>query len=241
MHMRATLLTLTLLVGLALPGLGKTPAARYVQTHVSLTLSCQDLADSMTALQTLTGQLQGVVTNSNLQVEGGSGNANLRLPPEQVPAFLAKVKSLGDVQNENLSTSDNTRSYEDAAANLRLAEKMAAADWQPRTPVSPSDRLQFEAEFKTYLRDRINSHRSNMASYEDNRKWAEVSVTLQGQPRATAPLREIPVPSPLVEPAAQPQSQQPQQRNSAVLIIPSVFLGICLAYFLFIRVSGKNS
>ncbi len=233
--MRARLVTLTLLVGLALPGLGKAPPTRYVQTHVSLTLSCQDLAGAMTGLQTLTGQLQGVVTNSNLQLESGSANANLRLPPDQVPAFLAKVRSLGDVQNENVSTSDNTRSYEDATANLQLAEKMAAADWQPRTPVSPADRLQFEAEFKSYLRDRINSHRGNLASYEDYRKWAEVSVSLQGQRRVTAPLQEIPVPSPLVEGPPQPQDQPQQQRNAAVLIIPSVFLGVCLAYFLFSR------
>jgi hypothetical protein len=222
---------------LALPVLAKSPA-RYVQTHVNLTLSCQDLAGAMQNLQGLAGQLGGVVTNSNLQLEGGSANANLRLPPEQVAAFLAQVKSFGDVQNESVSTSDNTRSYEEAATNLAIAERMAAAEWAPKTPVSPSDRLVFEAEFKNYLKDRINNHRSNMASYEENRRYAEVSINLQSQPRA----RRVPAPPPeqaLQQPDGPPPAPAPStpqtKHHIGLLIIPSVFLGVCLAYFVFTR------
>lgn len=233
--MLGRLMVLTTMVLLALPGLGKSPP-RYVQTHVNLTLSCQDLSGAMQNLQALAAQLGGVVTNSNLQVEGGSANANLRLPPEQVPAFLAKARSFGDVQNENVSTSDNTRSYEEAQSNLQIAERMAAAEWAPKGAVSASDRLVFEAEFKSYLRDRINNHRSNMASYEEYRKSAEVSVTLQSQPRTRRVTAPAPEPVDQQPVAAAPSPSHPaKQHHIGLLIIPSVFLGVCLAYFVFTR------
>ena len=241
------LMAMSLLAALGVPALAK-PSDRLIQHHVNLTLSCQDMAASMQNLQALCGQLGGIVTNSNLQVEQGSASANLKLPPEQIPAFLAKARGLGDVQNENVSTSDNTRSWEEARNNLELAEKMAAVEWEPRGGnVTPTQKLVFEAEFKSFLRDRINNHRSNLASYEEYRRWADISITLQGQPkparRPAAVVESVPGDGPPASapPAAAPEPPASNKPKSAVLLIaPSIFLGVCLAYFVFSR-RGERS
>ena len=190
--MRKALLTVSLAALLwASPVGAKTPS--YVQSHWNCQVQCQDLPGVARQLEELVQKHGGRVQNLNSDVRSGSGNLNARIPEENLLAFSAAVSNLGTVMQQSRSLSDNTSSYAESKRQLELAEKMANAHIAPPTGVSQVERALFEAEFKAYLRDRINSQRNSLAQYERNQGWAEVSVSLQSQGRPQRVVESGPV------------------------------------------------
>lgn len=169
------------------------PLSPWMRSNLNCRLECQDLPGVSQKLKQLCQSEGGQITNFNLDTSSGSGNFNLRVPEERLSEFTSHLHELGQVLSENQSVSDNTVSYEEQKRQMDLAQKMLTARWTVQGEhLSEAEKAQFDAEYKSYLRDRVNSNRSSLASYESMRGWADVSISLSGPRREGPPLNEPP-------------------------------------------------
>lgn len=161
------------------------PAPRLVQSQVRAQIQVQDMTSISQGLDKLCQEHQAQIVHFNYDRNNSNGNFNVRVPEDKLGSFCAGLRTLGEVRSENRNSSDNTASYQDAQNNLALAEKAISAHWTVSGDgLSARDRGLVDAEFKTYLRDRINSYRNTMRNYEQNRGLAEVNVSLSSQSQA---------------------------------------------------------
>ncbi|MGE0489154.1 MAG: DUF4349 domain-containing protein [Vulcanimicrobiota bacterium] len=168
------------------------------QVRVNLTLSTQDFNDTATRLQALARQHEADLQNLNLSNESASGSANIKLPPGRVEGFLKELASLGQIEAQNVYTSDNTSSYRDASQHLEAFRAMAKLKTDSLFAQLPEQqRLMVESEYQSYVRDRVRSYESNLESYRENGRWAEISLSFQKKaPSAPKPVAEDPTPAP---------------------------------------------
>ena len=212
------------------------PTPRMVQSRYNAQIQVQDMATLSPALDALCRECQGQITNFNCNTEGGNGNLNVRVPEDKLERFTEGLRRLGALRNENRSTSDNTTSYADAQRNLELAEKTLSAQWTVSgSQLSAVEKGLMDAEFKAYLRDRINSYRSNINNYEQNQGFAEVSLSLTSNPTPPSQIRHRR--SPRTEEATQfeviPAAPPATSAANLYLIGPAAVMLALIAFFLF--------
>ena len=186
----------------------------YVQSHWSAQIQCQDLPGVSHKLEEMATRLEGRVTNSNFDANSGSGNLNLRIPEAALGKFCEEARGLGNIMSQNRSSSDNTSSYLDSKRTMELCEKLSTAHVALPAGASEADKAACETEFKAYLRDKMNSARQSMNSYDQNRGWAELNISLQGPNRAAQPQVSYPgrcgtKSCETIERMPQPQGQTP--------------------------------
>jgi len=168
-------------LGLSL-GVSAKPIGGFLQRNYSAQLEVQETQQLSSSVEQLCKKSQAQITNFNFDSAGGSGNLNVIVPDDQLDRFSEGLRHLGKVTRENRSMSDNTTSYLDCQRNLANAEKSLAAHWSCQgSELTALERGLAEAEFKTYLRDRIQSYRSQLVNYEQNRGVSQVSVSFSGQ------------------------------------------------------------
>lgn len=62
-----------------------------------------------------------------------------------------------------------------------------------------------ESEYESYVRDRIRSYESNLESYRENGRWAEISISFQKKAQAAPkPVAVDPIPEQHPEPTVTP-------------------------------------
>ncbi len=175
-------LTVGVLLALMPLGAWAKPAPRLVQSQVRAQIQVQDMTSISQGLDKLCQEHQAQIVHFNCDRNNSNGNFNVRVPEDKLGSFCAGLRTLGEVRSENRNSSDNTASYQDAQNNLALAEKAISAHWTVSGDgLSARDRGVVDAEFKAYLRDRINSYRSTMRNYEQNLGLAEVNVSLSSE------------------------------------------------------------
>lgn len=171
------------------------PEHRLVQSHYNAQVQVQNFSDLSRKVDELSRECQAQITSFNCDANNCNGNLNARVPDDKLTRFTEGLRKLGVVRSENRSMSDNTSSYLDAQRNLQMAEKTLSAQWTVTgSNLTATEKGLVDAEFRAYLRDRINSYRSTMNSYEQNQGFAEVSVSLSGavppeQQRSARPSR----------------------------------------------------
>ncbi len=183
--MRRTLFGLGMLMMLSNTAMAKPES--YVQSHWNAQIQCQDLQGVTSKLEELANRFEGRITNSNYDANSGSGNLNLRIPEASLGKFCEEARSLGNIMSQNRSSSDNTASYLESKRSLELCEKLSAAHLALPAGTTEGDKAVCETEFKAYLRDKMNSARQSMSSYDQNRGWADLNISLQGPNHAGQP------------------------------------------------------
>jgi len=164
------------------------PMPRMVQSHYNAQLVTQDARDVTERLESLCRECDAQISNLNSDQTNGNGNLNLRLPEDKLNRFSQGLRKVGSIRSENRSSSDNTNSYLETQRNLAMAEKTMSAQWTVSgTSLTATERGLVDAEFKSYLRDRINSYRSTLSSYEQNQGMAEVSINWSAPPNNPQP------------------------------------------------------
>lgn len=213
------------------------PVPSMLQSRYNAQLEVQNFQELPAKIDGICRECDGQITNFNSDLNSGSGNLNVRVPEAKLSRCVESLRGLGVVRNENRSVSDNTSSYQDAMRNLSLYEKALATQWSPQGNLSAAERGMVDAEFKSFLRDRVNSYRSSINSYEQNRGYAEISVSLSGPQRPSIPPEQVrrprhgpPVEFEPINPPPPPPLADPQVLGMALFAPALLMLGLLSVY-----------
>jgi glycine cleavage system regulatory protein len=141
--------------------------------------SYQSAIDQVTALTRAAG---GYVDTSNSQ-RGGNGKLQgtvvVKILPENLDAFLFKLRDLGEVQNQSVSTDDVTKEYFDTQARLVNSQKMELQlqDLLKRENGKVSDLLAVERELGR-VRGEIEQMQGQLKLYDFQVQYATVTMNV---------------------------------------------------------------
>src|SRR5471030_1641132 len=136
----------------------------------------------MDRIGALTKSAGGYVDTSNSQ-KGGNGKLQgtvvVKVLPQNLDAFLLKLRDLGEVQNQSVSTDDVTKNYFDAQARLMNSQKMEAQlqDLLKRENGKVSDLLAVERELGR-VRGDIEQMQGQLKLYDFQVQYATVTMQL---------------------------------------------------------------
>jgi hypothetical protein len=163
-----------------------TPAAtepsRKLIRNAQLDLEVKSYEQAVDDITVLTKADGGYVDSSSSQ-RGGNGKLQgtlvAKVLPENLDAFLLRLRGLGEVKNQSISTDDVTRAYYDTEARLdnsRLMEKQLQQLLQ-RDTGKVADLLQVERELER-VRGDIESMQGQLKLYDFQVQYATVTIAL---------------------------------------------------------------
>jgi hypothetical protein len=169
--------------------LGNTPATppapvdtRKLIRNAQLDLEVKSYQAALDQVSALTKAAGGYVDTSNSQ-RGGNGKLQgtvvVKILPENLDAFLLKLRDLGDVQNQSVSTDDVTKDYFDTQARLVNSQKMEEQlqDLLKRENGKVSDLLAVERELGR-VRGDIEQMQGQLKLYDFQVQYATVTMNL---------------------------------------------------------------
>jgi hypothetical protein len=139
----------------------------------------QPAVDTITALATADG---GYLDSSNSQ-RGGNGKLQgtvvAKVAPDKLDAFLLKLRELGDLKNQSVSTEDVTKDYYDTQARLDNSRRMETQlqELLKRDTGRVSDLLQVERELGR-VRGEIEQMQGQLKLYDFQVQYATVTISL---------------------------------------------------------------
>jgi hypothetical protein len=165
-----------------------TPAApspedqRKLIRNANVEYEVASYSQSVDTLSSLTAQAQGFVSTENSQRGANgkmSGLVEVKVPPDQLEAFLLKLRVLGDLKSQTLSTEDVTKDYFDTDARMRNSQEEEARllDILNKDTGRLADVLQIERELAR-VRQSIEQMQGTLKYYNTMVQYATVSVTL---------------------------------------------------------------
>jgi hypothetical protein len=144
-----------------------------------------EVADYVKAADILTGLIteeQGFLStqNSDRGPNGKlEGTLEVKVPPERLNDFLLKLRTLGDLKGQTLSTEDVTKDYFDTDARVRNAqmEEQRLQDILNKNTGRLADILQVERELAR-VRQGIEQMQGTLRYYNTMVQYATVTITL---------------------------------------------------------------
>jgi hypothetical protein len=161
------------------------PAAvdtRKLIRNAQLDLEVKSYQAAFDQVSVLTKAAGGYVDTSNSQ-RGGNGKLQgtvvVKILPENLDAFLLKLRELGDVQNQQVSTDDVTKDYFDTQARLVNSQKMELQlqDLLKRENGKVSDLLAVERELGR-VRGEIEQMQGQLKLYDFQVQYATVTMNI---------------------------------------------------------------
>ena len=135
--------------------------------------------DQITAMTKAAG---GYVDTSNSE-KGGNGKLQgtvvVKVLPQNLDAFLLKLRDLGEVQNQSVSTDDVTKDYYDTQARLDNSRRMEEQlqDLLKHANSKVADLLQVERELGR-VRGEIEQMQGQLKLYDFQVQYATVTMNL---------------------------------------------------------------
>jgi hypothetical protein len=167
----------------ASPANPPTPADnRKLIRNAQLDLEVKSYQAAVDQIAALTKAAGGYVDTSNSQ-RGGNGKLQgtvvVKVLPENLDAFLLKLRDLGEVQNQSVSTDDVTKDYFDTQARLVNSQKMEVQlqDLLKRENGKVSDLLAVERELGR-VRGEIEQMQGQLKLYDFQVQYATVTMNL---------------------------------------------------------------
>jgi hypothetical protein len=139
----------------------------------------QPAVDTITALAASDG---GYLDSSNSQ-RGGNGKLQgtvvAKVAPDKLDAFLLKLRELGELKNQSVSTEDVTKDYYDTQARLDNSRRMETQlqELLKRDTGRVSDLLQVERELGR-VRGEIEQMQGQLKLYDFQVQYATVTISL---------------------------------------------------------------
>jgi hypothetical protein len=156
--------------------------SRKLIRNAQLDLEVKSYEQAVDDITVLTKADGGYVDSSSSQ-RGGNGKLQgtlvAKVLPENLDAFLLRLRGLGEVKNQSISTDDVTRAYYDTQARLdnsRLMEKQLQQLLQ-RDTGKVADLLQVERELER-VRGDIESMQGQLKLYDFQVQYATVTIAL---------------------------------------------------------------
>jgi hypothetical protein len=155
---------------------------RKLIRNAQLDLEVKDYQAAVDKIAALTKDAGGYVDTSNSQ-RGGNGKLQgtvvVKILPEKLDAFLLKLRDLGELKNQALSTEDVTKEYYDTQARLNNSQRMEAQlqDLLKHTNGKVSELLQVERELGR-VRGDIEQMQGELKLYDFQVQYATVTISV---------------------------------------------------------------
>jgi anti-sigma factor RsiW len=164
---------------------GKPAAAptRKLVRNASLNLEVKNFQATVDALTAMVNAGGGYVDSSNSQLGGNGkrqGTVVVKVLPEKLDAFLLKLRDLGEIKNQSVSTEDVTKAYVDTQARLDNSRRMEAQlqALLARDNGKVSELLQVERELER-VRGEIEQMQGELKLYDFQVEYATVTIAVQ--------------------------------------------------------------
>ncbi|MHC9541098.1 MAG: DUF4349 domain-containing protein [Vulcanimicrobiota bacterium] len=155
---------------------------RMVQVSISATVLSENLTETTRKINDISAQFKGTVQSLNFDSNNSSGNAQILIPPDKASFFMAEIQCLGEVQNQQLSTNDYSRSYIETMKKLKCYERISQIPTEKlggAIGLTGEEKATFLEEFSNLVRNQISSMKSSLDSYEKNGEYAAVSIYIR--------------------------------------------------------------
>jgi anti-sigma-K factor RskA len=156
---------------------------RKLIRNAQLDLEVKSFQSAMDQIATLTKDAGGYIDTSNSQ-KGGNGKLQgtvvVKVLPQNLDGFLLKLRDLGQVQNQSVSTDDVTKEYFDTQARLDNSRRMETQlqDLLKRENGKVSDLLAVERELGR-VRGDIEQMQGQLKLYDFQVQYATVTMQLR--------------------------------------------------------------
>jgi type II secretory pathway pseudopilin PulG len=156
---------------------------RKLIRNAQLDLEVKNYQTAIDAITALTKAAGGYVDTSNSQ-KGGNGKLQgtvvVKVLPQNLDDFLLKLRDLGELQNQSVSTDDVTKDYFDTQARLQNSQRMETQlqDLLKRTNGKVSDLLQVERELGR-VRGDIEQMQGQLKLYDFQVQFATVTIQMR--------------------------------------------------------------
>jgi hypothetical protein len=165
------------------PSAASPEPTRKLVRNASLDLEVKSFQSTVDALTASVNAGGGYVDSSNSQ-RGGNGKLQgtivVKVLPEKLDAFLLKLRDLGEIKNQSVSTEDVTKAYYDTQARLGNAQRMEAQlqELLKRDTDHVSELLQVERELGR-VRGEIEQMQGELKLYDFQVQYATVTIAVQ--------------------------------------------------------------
>ncbi len=155
---------------------------RKLIRNAQLDLEVKSYQDAVDHITTMTKDAGGYVDTSNSQ-KGGNGKLQgtvvVKVLPQNLDAFLLKLRDLGTVNNQSVGTDDVTKEYFDTQARLDNSRRMETQlqDLLAHQNSKVSDLLQVERELGR-VRGEIEQMQGQLKLYDFQVQYATVTIQL---------------------------------------------------------------
>jgi len=156
---------------------------RKLIRNAQLDLEVKNYQIAVDEITTLTKQAGGYVDTSNSQ-KGGNGKLQgtvvAKVLPQNLDAFLLKLRDLGELRNQSVSTDDVTKDYFDTTARLENSRKMEIQlqELLKRNNGKVSELLQVEREIGR-VRGDIEQMQGQLKLYDFQVQFATVTINMR--------------------------------------------------------------
>jgi type II secretory pathway pseudopilin PulG len=156
---------------------------RKLIRNAQLDLEVKSFQSAMDQITAMTKAAGGYVDTSNSQ-KGGNGKLQgtvvVKVLPQNLDAFLLKLRDLGEVQNQSVSTEDVTKDYFDTQARLDNSRRMEEQlqDLLKHANSKVADLLQVERELGR-VRGDIEQMQGQLKLYDFEVQYATVTMQLR--------------------------------------------------------------
>ena len=157
-------------------------ANRKLIRNAIVQLEIVSFDDAMQKITTFAKEEHGYVatTNSEKQANGKlRGQVVVKVLPQNLDAFLQKIRGLGELKNQTLGTEDVTKAYFDTDARLKNARVMEQRliDMLNTKTGKVSDLLQVEKELSR-VREEIEKMQGELKYWDSQVQFATVTISL---------------------------------------------------------------
>lgn len=159
------------------------PDTRKLIRNAQLDLEVKSFQSAMDQIAALTKGAGGYVDTSNSQ-KGGNGKLQgtvvVKVLPQNLDAFLLKLRDLGQVNNQSVSTDDVTKDYFDTQARLDNSRRMEEQlqDLLKHANSKVADLLQVERELGR-VRGDIEQMQGQLKLYDFEVQYATVTMQMR--------------------------------------------------------------
>ena len=157
-------------------------ANRKLIRNAIVQLEIVSFDDAVQKITTFAKEEHGYVatTNSEKQANGKlRGQVVVKVLPQNLDAFLQKIRGLGELKNQTLGTEDVTKAYFDTDARLKNARVMEQRliDMLKTKTGKVSDLLQVEKELSR-VREEIEKMQGELKYWDSQVQFATVTISL---------------------------------------------------------------